>query len=146
MYTLTKSKINASAHSRGPPRHLDSYENRDKSTVSSKYNKIEGSEELPVEMSNPKPIFQQRRTISTKRQQSTNSQDSTLQENHLEMVTFLSRQWQKVQENKNKEGENIYEIYKEKEPKRLIDSNFTPFDLESHWERKQLTVIGKSTS
>ncbi|KAI8797496.1 hypothetical protein BgiMline_005099 [Biomphalaria glabrata] len=153
MYTLTKglapSKIVASAHSRGPPRHLDSYENRDKNTtVSSKsLSKTEASDEQAAEMSNPRPTFQQQRRTINRRPQPSVSQDSTLQENHQEMVNFLTKQWQKVQESLTKDGENSYEIYKERgEPKRRTDPNYQAFDLERFWENKQLTIIGKSTS
>ncbi|XP_059151960.1 uncharacterized protein LOC131938082 [Physella acuta] len=152
MYTLTKapSKIVTSAR-RGPLRQVDfdSHDTREKSTFIRSLSKPDIDEQVVTEMNIQKPVFQQRRTGNNKRSQPVTVQDPNLHENHVDMVNLLMRQWKKVQEShvRGRDGESGYEMYLDKEPKREMDSNFQPFDLEKYWGTKTLTsALGKPTS
>jgi len=99
---------------------------------------------------NPRPTFQKsanrQNSNSKDKRQYANSQDVHCNENHLEMANLLSRQWKKVEDgrNPNKDGESLYELYREKDSKSL--GNFEPFDLEHYWGKKILGSIRKQTS
>uniref|UniRef100_A0A0B6ZTT7 Uncharacterized protein n=1 Tax=Arion vulgaris TaxID=1028688 RepID=A0A0B6ZTT7_9EUPU len=146
MYSLPKgpSKIVASAR-RGPPRQLDieGYDSRDKST---KLLKSTGDGE--VEMSNPKPTFQSRK-VNRWRPPTSPSYEPALQENHMQMVNLLNRQWKKVQDSieRRKDGsELMYETYIEPRSNKSI-ADFKPFDLDNFWGGQTLkNALGKSQS
>jgi len=136
---LSKGRIAASAR-RGPPVQLDFESEREKSIKTNK-NGFD-SEHLCSEMSspNPRPTFQKGRSIGNKRPPQS-SQEVNYNENHLEMAALLAKQWKKVEagQNPNKDGESLYEVYREKDPKSL--GNFQPFDLENYWGKKVLKSL-----
>ncbi|CAG5132685.1 unnamed protein product [Candidula unifasciata] len=150
MYSLSRgpSKIVTSAR-RGHPRQLDieGYDNRDKSVKLSKTNGEGEDVTQTAELSNPKPTFQAKK-INKWKPQTQISCEPTLQENHLQMAKFLSRQWQQVEQNrgKSKNGELTFDTYIEKGPNTKL-AGFTPFDLDVFWGGQTLkSVLGKSSS
>ncbi|BFZ03452.1 hypothetical protein BsWGS_06491 [Bradybaena similaris] len=150
MYSLSKgpSKIVTSAR-RGHPRQLDieGYDNREKSIKLTKTDGEGLNVKQTVELSNPKPTFQAKKVNKWKPQPQI-SYDPALQENHLQMAKFLSRQWQKVEENRgrSKDGELRFDTYVEKDPNTKL-VGFTPFDLDVFWGGQTLkNVLGKSSS
>jgi len=139
---MGKGRIAVSAR-RGPPVQLD-FESHD---TREKLNKGEDAENQNTEMStmNPRPIFNKGRQMNNKRVPQ-NSQDPNYNENHLDMAKLLTTQWKKVEDgrNPNKEGESLYELYREKDSTSL--GNFQPFDLENYWGKKLLNSLGKPDS
>lgn len=151
---LSKGRIAVSAR-RGPPVQIDfeSHDVREKQQQSptnsntSKFTEKEDADFPKAEMStmNPRPIFNKGRQMNNKRVPQ-NSQDQSYNENHLEMARLLSMQWKKVEDgrNPNKDGESLYELYREKDSTSL--GNFQPFDLENYWGKKLLNSLSKPDS
>jgi len=118
---LTKGRIAATAR-RGPPMQLDfeSYDTRDKTTSKASPNGEEFTDHTTEMSAQPRPTFQKGRQMSS-RKSSQSSPDVHYNDNHLEVAALLSRQWKKVEDgrNPNKDGESLYELYKEKDFKSL---------------------------
>ncbi|KAK7506517.1 hypothetical protein BaRGS_00001992 [Batillaria attramentaria] len=134
MYALPRgpSKIAASTR-RGPPRQLETNENRDRSAEKS---------DPGVAMSTPRPVFNGKRLPARPNniQQSQHTDRPRPNPQHEEFVRYLSESWSKVQRDYEAGKEGGPEIYREKNPNPHL-ANFKPFDLPEYWGRKQLDQL-----